>query len=216
MIRVLLAEDHVMVRAGLQALLERDKDIKVIGEASNGQEAIDLTSELQPDVLVLDIMMPRLNGIQAAEQIRTLKLPVKILFVSMYSDTGLVRQALQTGAKGYVLKTSAGEELLQAIRAVAKGETYLGEEISSMAMEDSFRPNMKQVDNPLELLSPREKEILQLIAEEHTSSEVAKILSISEKTVEKHRANMMEKLQARNLAGLVRLAIKYGLIDKNQ
>lgn len=216
MIRVLLAEDHVMVRAGLQALLERDKDIKVIGEASNGQEAVDLTSELKPDVLVLDIMMPRLNGIQAAEQIRTLKLPVKILFVSMYSDAGLVRQALQTGAKGYVLKTSAGEELLQAIRAVAKGETYLGEEISSMAMEDSFRPNMKQVDNPLELLSPREKEILQLITEEHTSSEVAKILSISEKTVEKHRANMMEKLQVRNLAGLVRLAIKYGLIDKNQ
>ncbi|HCR72820.1 MAG TPA: DNA-binding response regulator, partial [Anaerolineae bacterium] len=95
MIRVLLAEDHVMVRAGLQALLERDKDIKVIGEASNGQEAVDLTSELKPDVLVLDIMMPRLNGIQAAEQIRTLKLSVKILFVSMYSDAGLVRQALQ-------------------------------------------------------------------------------------------------------------------------
>lgn len=216
MIRVLLAEDHVMVRAGLQALLERDKDIKVIGEASNGQEAVDLTSELKPDVLVLDIMMPRLNGIQAAEQIRTLKLHVKILFVSMYSDAGLVRQALQTGAKGYVLKTSAGEELLQAIRIVAKGETYLGEEITSMAMEDSFRPNTKPVDNPLELLSPREKEILQLIAEEHTSSEVAKILSISEKTVEKHRANMMEKLQARNLAGLVRLAIKHGLVDKNQ
>jgi DNA-binding NarL/FixJ family response regulator len=216
MIRVLLAEDHVMVRAGLQALLERAKDIKVIGEASNGQEAVDLTSELKPDVLILDIMMPRLNGIQAAEQIHNLKLPVKILFVSMYSEAGLVRQALQTGAKGYVLKTSAGEELLQAIRAIAKGETYIGETISSMTMEDSFRPNMKQVEHPLELLSPREKEILQLIAEEHTSSEVAKILSISEKTVEKHRANMMEKLQVRNLAGLVRLAIKYGLIDKNQ
>ncbi|MBL8091176.1 MAG: response regulator transcription factor [Anaerolineales bacterium] len=216
MIRVLLAEDHVMVRAGLQALLERAKDIKVIGEASNGQEAIDLTIAHKPDVLVLDIMMPRLNGIQAAEQIRNLKLGVKILFVSMYSDAGLVRQALQTGAKGYVLKTSAGEELLQAIRAVAKGETYLGETISSMTMENSFHQNMKQVDNPLELLSPREKEILQLIAEEHTSSEVANILSISEKTVEKHRANMMEKLQVRNLAGLVRLAIKHGLIDKNQ
>ncbi|MBX3036077.1 MAG: response regulator transcription factor [Anaerolineales bacterium] len=216
MIRVLLAEDHVMVRAGLQALLERAKDIKVIGEASNGQEAIDLTIAHKPDVLVLDIMMPRLNGIQAAEQIRNLKLGVKILFVSMYSDAGLVRQALQTGAKGYVLKTSAGEELLQAIRAVAKGETYLGETISSMTMENSFHQNMKQVDNLLELLSPREKEILQLIAEEHTSSEVANILSISEKTVEKHRANMMEKLQVRNLAGLVRLAIKHGLIDKNQ
>lgn len=216
MIRVLLAEDHVMVRAGLQALLERVKDIKVIGEASNGQEAIDLTIQYKPDVLVLDIMMPRLNGIQAAEQIRNLKLTAKILFVSMYSDAGLVRQALQTGAKGYVLKTSAGEELLQAIRSVAKGETYLSETISSMIMEDTFHPKMKQVDNPLELLSPREKEILQLIAEEHTSNEVGKILSISEKTVEKHRANIMEKLQVRNLAGLVRLAIKHGLIDKNQ
>jgi len=216
MIRVLLAEDHGMVRAGLRALLERAQDIKVIGEASNGQEAIDLTSELKPDVLVLDIMMPRLNGIQAAEQIRNLKLPVKILFVSMYSDAGLVRQALKTGAKGYVLKTSAGEELLQAIRAVSQGETYLSGTISSMVMEDSMRPNIKQTQNPLDALSPREKEILQLIAEEHTSGQIGKILSISEKTVEKHRANIMEKLQVRNLAGLVRLAIKHGLIDKNE
>lgn len=216
MIRVLLAEDHVMVRAGLRALLERDKSIKVIGEASNGQAAVDLTVELKPDVLVLDIMMPRLNGIQAAEQIRTLELNVKILFVSMYSDAGLVHQALQTGANGYILKTSAAEELLEAIRAVARGERYLGETISSMEMESSFRLNLKQVNNPLELLSPREKEILQLIAEEYTSGEVANILSISSKTVEKHRASLMEKLQVRNLAGLVRFAIKYGLIDKNK
>ncbi|MBL8051358.1 MAG: response regulator transcription factor [Anaerolineales bacterium] len=216
MIHILLAEDHTMVRAGLRALLERAQDIQVVGEASNGQEAIDLTVALKPDVLVLDIMMPRLNGIQAAEQIRNLKLPVKILFVSMYSDAGLVRQALQSGAKGYVLKTSAGEELLQAIRAVAQGETYLSGTISSMVMEDSMRPNIKQTQNPLDALSPREKEILQLITEEHTSGEVGKILSISEKTVEKHRANIMEKLQVRNLAGLVRLAIKHGLIDKNE
>lgn len=216
MIRVLLAEDHVMVRAGLQALLERAKDIKVVGEASNGQEAIELAVAHQPDVLILDIMMPRLNGIQAAEHIRNLKLGVKILFVSMYSDTGLVRQALQTGAKGYILKTSAGEELLQAIRTVAKGETYLGENIPAIALENTLHPTTKQVNNPLSALSPREKEILQLIAEEHTSGEIAKILSISEKTVEKHRANMMEKLQVRNLAGLVRLAIKHGVIDKNQ
>lgn len=216
MIHVLLAEDHSMVRAGLRALLERAQDIKVIGEAANGQEAIDLTTELKPDVLVLDIMMPRLNGIQAAEQIHNMKVPVKILFVSMYSDVGLVRQALQSGAKGYVLKTSAGEELLQAIRAVAQGETYLSTAISSIVTEDSFRPTIKKIDNPLDVLSPREKEILQLIAEEHTSSEVGKILSISEKTVEKHRAHIMEKLQVRNLAGLVRFAIKHGLIDKNQ
>jgi two-component system, NarL family, response regulator NreC len=214
MTNVLLAEDHVMVRAGLRALLERAKDIKVVGEASNGQEAIDLTVKLKPDVLVMDIMMPRLNGIQAAEQIRKMKLPVNILYVSMYSDEGLVRQALQSGAKGYVLKTSAGDELLQAIRAIARNETFLSAAISSIMMAGALRPNIGESNNPLDALSPREKEILQLIAEEHTSGEIGGILFITEKTVEKHRANIMEKLQVRNLAGLVRLAIKHGLIDK--
>lgn len=216
MIRVLIAEDHSMVRAGLRALLERASDINVIGEASHGQEAVELVAQLKPDVLVLDIMMPRLNGIQAAEQIRTLKLPVNILFVSMYSDAGLVRQALQSGARGYVLKTSAGDELLRAIRAVARNETFLSADISLLIMENGYRPKVSQSSNPLDALSPREKEILQLIAEGHTSGGIGKLLSISEKTVEKHRANIMEKLGVRNLAGLVRLAIKYGLIDKDR
>ena len=216
MIRILLVEDHSMVRAGLRALLERASDINIVGEASNGQEAIEMAMELRPDVLVMDIMMPRLNGIQAAEQIRGMKLPVSILLLSMYSDEGLVHQALQSGVKDYVLKTSVSEELLWAIRAVARGETYLSTVISSIVMESSFHPHALQTDDPLSLLSPREKEILQLIAEEHTSGEIGKLLFISEKTVEKHRANLMEKLHVRNLAGLVRLAIKYGLIDKNQ
>jgi len=216
MIRVLIAEDHSMVRAGLRALLERASDINVIGEASHGQEAVELAAQLKPDVLVLDIMMPRLNGIQAAEQIRALKLPVNILFVSMYSDAGLVRQALQSGARGYVLKTSAGDELLRAIRAVARNETFLSADISLLIMENGYRPKVSQSSNPLDALSPREKEILQLIAEGHTSGGIGKLLSISEKTVEKHRANIMEKLGVRNLAGLVRLAIKYGLIDKDR
>lgn len=216
MIRVLLAEDHSMVRAGLRALLERAQDILVIGEASHGQEAIDLAMERKPDVLVMDIMMPRLNGIQAAEQVRNLKLPVNILYLSMYSDVGLVRQALQSGAKGYVLKTSAGEELLEAIRAVARNETYLSAAISSIVTENGFRPKARQNDNPLDDLSPREKEVLQLIAEEHTSGEISNILSISEKTVEKHRASIMEKLRVKNLAGLVRLAVKYGVVDKDR
>lgn len=214
MIRVLLAEDHAMVRAGLRALMERAPDMKVIGEAANGQEAVDLTINLKPDVLVLDIMMPRLNGIQAAEQIRNLKLSVKILFVSMYADAGLVRQALETGAKGYVQKTSAGDDLLEAIRLIAKGETYLSPMISAIVTEHSFHPQQKN-ENTFDSLSPREKEVLQLIAEEHTSVEIGNLLSISEKTVEKHRAHIMEKLQVRNLAGLVRLAIKHNLIDKN-
>jgi len=215
MIRVLLVEDHTMVRAGLRALLERAKDITVLGEASNGQEAIDMAVELKPDVLVMDIMMPRLNGIQAAEQMRDMKLPVNILLLSMYSDEGLVHRALQSGVKGYVLKTSVSEELLWAIHAVARGETYLSAVISSIVVESALHPHTLKTNAPLDDLSPREKEILQLIAEEHTSSDIGRILFISEKTVEKHRANLMEKLHVRNLAGLVRLAIKYGLVDKD-
>lgn len=215
MIRLLLVEDHSMVRAGLRALLERSNDISILGEASNGQEAIEMTAELKPDVIVMDIMMPRLNGIQAAEQIRDMKLPVSILLLSMYSDEGLVHQALQSGVKGYVLKTSVSEELLWAIHAVARGETYLSTVISSIVVESAIHPHSMQSDDPLHVLSPREKEILQLIAEENTSGEIGKLLFISEKTVEKHRANLMEKLRVRNLAGLVRLAVKHGLVDRN-
>ena len=170
---------------------------------------------LKPDVLVMDIMMPRMNGIQAAQQIRHMKLPVQILLLSMYSDEGLVHQALQSGVKGYVLKTSVSEELLWGIQAVAKGETYLSTVISSIVVESTMNSNSTQTANLLDILSPREKEILQLIAEENTSGEIGKMLFISEKTVEKHRTNLMEKLHTRNLAGLVRLAIKYGLIDRN-
>ncbi|NOT06553.1 MAG: response regulator transcription factor [Anaerolineales bacterium] len=215
MIRILLVEDHAMVRAGLRALLERAEDIKIIGEASNGQEAIEMSLALKPDMLVMDIMMPRLNGIQAAEQLRALKLPASILLLSMYSDEGLIHQAMHSGVKGFVLKTSVSEELLQAIHAVARGETFLSKSVSSIVMDRVTRPRAMQTDNPLDSLSPREKEIMQLIAEEHTSGEIGRILVISEKTVEKHRANLMDKLHVRNLAGLVRLAIKYGLIDKD-
>lgn len=215
MIRVLLVEDHALVRAGLRALLERSGDIHVLGEASNGQEGVKLTREIKPDVVIMDIMMPRLNGIQAAEHILNMKLPAQVLLLSMYSEEGLVHQALQSGAKGYVLKTSVSEELLEAVRAVARGETYLSTTISSIAMDSALHPSTSQSSNPIDNLSPREKEILQLIAEEHTSIEIAQLLFISEKTVEKHRANLMEKLHVRNLAGVVRLAIKYGLIDKD-
>ena len=215
MIRVLLVEDHAMVRAGLRALLERAGDIHVLGEASNGQEAIEMTRELKPDLVLMDIMMPRLNGIQAAEQMREMKLPVNILLLSMYSDEGLIRRALQSGVKGYVLKTAVSEELIRAIHAVARGETYLSLEVSTLVLEDTVHPRRTESDDPLDQLSPREKEILQLIAEGLTSMKIAESLSISEKTVEKHRASLMEKLNVHNLAGLVRLAVKYRLVDKN-
>jgi DNA-binding NarL/FixJ family response regulator len=216
MIRVLIAEDHLMVRAGIRALLEKAGDIHVLGEASNGQEAIEMTEALRPDVLIMDIMMPRMNGIQAAENISQMKLPTHILLLSMYSDEGFVHQALQCGVKGYVLKSSVSDELLWAVRAVASGKTYLSTPIAEIVVESAIHPHLGiQEGDPLSNLSPREKEILQLIAEEHTSAEIGKMLFISEKTVEKHRTKLMEKLNVRNLAGLVRLAVKYHLVDRD-
>ena len=216
MIRVLIAEDHLMVRAGIRALLEKAGDIHVMGEASNGQEAIEMCEVLKPDVLIMDIMMPRMNGIQAAENIREMKLPTQVLLLSMYSDEGFVHQALQCGVKGYVLKSSVSDELLWAVRAIASGETYLSSLISEIVVESAIHPySVSQDGDPLSSLSPREKEILQLIAEEHTSAEIGKMLFISEKTVEKHRTKLMEKLNVRNLAGLVRLAVKYHLVDRD-
>lgn len=216
MIQVLIAEDHLMVRAGIRALLEKAGDIHVLGEASNGQEAIDMVVELKPDVLIMDIMMPRMNGIQASENIRDLKLPTNILILSMYADPGFVHQALQSGVKGYVLKSSVSDELLRAVHAVAIGQTYLSSPISEIIVESVLNPPAGGKDNdPISRLSPREKEIMQLIAEENTSNEIAKLLFISEKTVEKHRARLMEKLNVRNLAGLVRLAVKYRLVDRD-
>lgn len=215
MIRVLIAEDHLLVRAGIRALLEKSGKVNILAEADNGQEAVEMTKSLKPDVLIMDIMMPRMNGIQAAEKIRELKLPTNILLLSMYSDEGLVHQALQCGVKGYVLKSSVSEELIRAVRAVSNGQTYLSSPISEI-VESVPHPYAAGMDgDPLSNLSPREKEILQLIAEEYTSSEIAEMLVISEKTVEKHRAKLMEKLNVRNLAGLVRLAVKYHLVDRD-
>jgi DNA-binding NarL/FixJ family response regulator len=215
MIRVLIVEDHLMVRAGLRALLERAADVEIVGEASNGLEAVKLASSLKPDVVLMDIMMPRLNGIQAAERIRDLQLPIHVILLSMHADEGLVHQALLSGVRGYVLKTSVSDELLMAVRAASRGEMYLSASISSIVIGSSSHWKVGSPDEPLDTLSPREKEILQLIAEAHTSVEIAKMLFISEKTVEKHRSSLMEKLNIHNLAGLVRFAVKIGLVDRD-
>jgi two-component system, NarL family, response regulator NreC len=213
MIRVLIAEDHLLVRAGIRALLEKPGDISILGEASNGQEAVDLARELKPDVLIMDIMMPRLNGIQAAEIIQSQKLPTPILLLSMYSDAGFVHKALQCGVKGYVLKSSVSDELLQAVRTVAGGNRFLSDPISELIEEGTVNSYTSSDDDPFTSLSPREKEVMKLIAEGYTSIEIGKLLFISDKTVEKHRERLMKKLNIRNLAGLVRLAIKYHLVD---
>lgn len=175
-----------------------------------------MTEVVRPDVLIMDIMMPLMNGIQAAEILRERRLSTNILFLSMYSDEGFVYRALQCGVKGYVLKSSVSDELLRAVRAVAGGKTYFSSPISDIVLESAIHPRSgRKESDPLSNLSPREKQILQLIAEEHTSAEIGKMLSISEKTVEKHRARLMEKLSVRNLAGLVRLAVKYHLVDRD-
>lgn len=203
----------MLVRAGIRALLEKAGDIHILGEASNGQEAVDLAKELKPDVLIMDIMMPRLNGIQAAEQIQSLKLPTPILLLSMYSDAGFVHKALQCDVKGYVLKSSVSDELLQAVRTVAGGGRFLSSPISELIEEGTVNSYAANDDDPFASLSPREKEVMKLIAEGYTSAEIGKLLFISDKTVEKHRVRLMKKLNVRNLAGLVRLAIKYHLVD---
>jgi two-component system, NarL family, response regulator NreC len=213
MIRVLIAEDHLLVRAGIRALLEKSGDMYILGEASNGQEAIYLTRELKPDVLIMDIMMPRLNGIEAAEQIQELKLPTHILILSMYSDAGFVHKALQCGVKGYVLKSSVSDELLQAVRTVADGSRFLSSPISELIGEGTVHPYAANEEDPFTTLSPREKEVMKLIAEGYTTTEIGKLLFISDKTVEKHREKLLKKMNVRNLAGLVRLAVKYHLVD---
>jgi DNA-binding NarL/FixJ family response regulator len=212
MIKVVIADDHHLVRQGIHALLEKAPDIEVIGEAEDGQQAIELVEKHVPDVLVIDISMPRLNGIQATQRVQSLRLPTQFVMLSMHSDDLMVRQALRNGAHGYLLKKSVAEELLLAIRAAAQGETYLSPSISNTIL-DEFLTHPEGDLNPIEKLSPRESEVLQLIAEGKTNTTIAKLMKISVKTVEKHRASLMAKLKVHDIAALTRIAIKYGLIS---
>ncbi len=213
MTRVILADDHNVVRKGIRALLEKSGDIEVIGEASDGQEAVDLVERLLPDVLVIDIAMPRLNGIEATRRVGDLRLATQVVILSAHSDEALVRQALHSGARGYLLKQSVTEELLLAIHAASRGETFLSPAISGIVLDDFLsRRSDSQGLSPLDRLTPREREVLQLIAEGHTNVQMAKILNISVKTVERHRASLMNKLDVHDIAGLTRVAIKHGLI----
>jgi len=212
MIRVIIAEDHNLVREGICALLERAGGYEIVAEAVDGREAVDMTQRLKPDVVVMDIAMPRLNGIQAVEQIRALGLSARTVILSMYSDEVLVRQALQNGAKGFLLKGSFKEELLLAIQAVNRGATYLSPAASESILSDgAFPPNAisPHLTNPL---TPREHEILQLISEGLTNAEIAESLDVSIKTVERHRTSLMAKLDVRNVVELIRVALKHRLI----
>ena len=211
MIRVIVADDHHLVRQGIRALLERADDIEVVGEAADGQEAIELVQRLNPDVLVVDIAMPRLDGTQATERVRALGVATQVVILSMHSDETLVRQTLRSGAKGYLLKQSVTEELLLAVRAAVRGEIYLSPAISAPLL-DEFLALQTEERRPFDLLTPREREVLQLIAEGHTNTAIARMMNVTVKTVEKHRTSLMSKLRVHDVAGLVRVAIKQGLV----
>lgn len=213
MIRVVIADDHHLVRQGIRALLEKVSDVEVIGEAATGQEALEMVEALRPEVIVLDISMPRMDGAQAAERILALDVPTEIVILSMHSDTLLAQRLLRQGVKGYLLKDSIAEELPLAIHSASQGRLYLSPAISDSVLTTLMTPQTSEPpESAAEILTPREREVLQLIAEGYTNNAIAEALTISVKTVEKHRANMMAKLDVHDLPSLVREAIKHGLI----
>lgn len=212
MIRVLIADDHHLVRQGIKALLEQAEDIEVVGEADNGQSAFELAQKIEPDIILLDIAMPLLNGIQVVDKLKAYGADIKCIILSMYSDEALINQALQKGVKGYLLKRSVSEELLLAVRSAFRGETYLSPPISNILLEQMQQGRQGTGESAFDTLTLREREVLQLVAEGHTNNDIAELLVISAKTVEKHRANVMTKLNVTDLASLIRLALKHGII----
>ncbi len=211
--KVLIAEDHTIVRQGLSALINRQPDMAVVGEAGDGKEAIEKTKELCPDVILMDIAMKHMNGLEATARIKKIAPEVKVLVLTMYENEEYIFQILRAGASGYLLKEAAMNDLISAIKAVKKGESYLSPSISKKVIEDYIRrAELGEKATINDILSDREREILQLIAEGHTYDDIASILCISKKTVETHRANIMDKLDIHDKVGLVKYAIRKGLI----
>lgn len=211
MVRVLLADDHTLVRAGLRRLLEGLAGVEVVGEAGDGQTALRLAQELRPNVVLLDVGLPGLNGLEVAGRLSALDGGIRVLILSMHSSEEYVLRALRAGCAGYLVKGSAVSELEVAVRAVARGETYLSPVVSRRVVDDYLGRTGGAAD-PLDALTPRQREILQLVAEGHTSKEIAERLGLSFKTVEAHRAQLMERLGVHDLAGLVRFAVRVGLV----
>ena len=208
MIRIVVADDHHLVRQGICKLLEETDDLQVVGEADNGQDALKLTSLLHPDVLILDISMSQLNGLDTLTQVKTLEPGPHVVMLSMHADLGMVQQALHQGALGYVLKQSVAGELLAAVRAASCGSVYLSSGVSQVLSRGFFDTGSQ---NLLDRLSPREREVVELIVAGHSTREIADRLRSSIKTVEKQRRDAMRKLEVDNLASLVRVCVQLGL-----
>lgn len=211
-IKVFIADDHSMVREGLRLIIEAERDISVTGEAADGRQAVRLIQRLAPDVVIMDIAMPILNGIEATEQILNSKTLTRIIILSMHSSKEHIFRALEAGAKGYLLKESAGKELVKAIRAVYAGNRFLSDRISQTVIEDYIHQRAADSEvSPLKRLSPREREVLQLVVEGKSSAEIASDLFLSPKTIETYRSRLMHKLGIKDLPGLVKFAIQHGM-----
>jgi DNA-binding NarL/FixJ family response regulator len=208
-ISVFLVDDHRVLRDGLRILLESQNDIEVIGEAEDGKKAVQSIARLKPDVAVMDITMPELNGIDAAQTIHETLPEIGIIILSIHSDLEHIFRALQAGAQGYLLKESAGSEVISAVRAVYLGRRYLSPSVRDTVMEAHLQDH--QVHSPLDLLSMREREVLQLTVEGHSSAAIAEKLELSPKTIDTYRSRLMGKLSVRDLPELVRFAIKHGI-----
>jgi two-component system, NarL family, response regulator NreC len=208
-IRILLADDHAVVRQGFKMILSAQADMEIVGEAGNGREAVQLATELQPDVVVMDVAMPELNGIEATRRLATASPRTRVVALSMHKDSVYVREILRAGARGYLLKDSPAPDLVSAVRAVASGEGFLSPAVSNAVLDD-YR---KHVTDPIDLLSSREREVLQMLAEGKTNKEIAVILNLSVYTVDAHRGRIMEKLNLHSINDLVRFAVRSGLID---
>lgn len=213
-LRIVLADDHTVMRGGLRLLLEREPGFGVVGEASNGREAIQLAEEHSPDVVVMDVAMPTLNGIEAAARIVTARPRAAIVILSMHSDESYVLRALKAGARGYLLKDSAEADLIQAVRAVSDGKAFFSPAIGKLLVEDYVRQiRQRGVEDSYELLTPRERELLQLLAEGQTTKEIAAALNLSPHTVDTHRGNLMQKLNLHSIPELILYAVRKGVIS---
>jgi DNA-binding NarL/FixJ family response regulator len=212
-IQILLADDHSVMRTGLRLVLERQEDFRVVGEASDGREAVALAQRHKPGVVVMDVTMPNLNGIEAARQIATALPQTAIVMLSMHSDESYVLRALKAGARGYLLKESAESDLIAAVRSVYAGKAFFSPAVSRMLVEDYVRElKDREIEDSYELLTTREREILQLVAEGKSNKDVANLLNLSLYTVETHRGNLMEKLNLHTVPELILYAVRKGVI----